>query len=311
MILTVTLNPAIDLTVTVTGLELGHSHRVGPSQRRAGGKGVNVARVLTREGIRAAVIAPVGGDSGAEFARDLERASIPAELVASDSPTRLSTAVHESDTGRATLFNEHGSPLSAGTRYALLAAIRNCAAGCVVVAGSLPLGTPAALVGDIVAAARERGVPTVVDVSGEALLTAASAGATVAKANLSEISAATGLPDPRQAARQLLRAGARWVVVTSGSSGLLATDGDILHQAAPPVTLAGNPTGAGDAATAAIAASILDSGADALADPAAIARAVAWSASAVLAPVAGELNPRWREFLADTRVTTEKCEAAP
>ncbi|MCW5952100.1 MAG: bifunctional hydroxymethylpyrimidine kinase/phosphomethylpyrimidine kinase, partial [Propionibacteriaceae bacterium] len=306
-----TLNPAIDLTVTVTGLELGHSHRVGPSRRRAGGKGVNVARVLTHEGIRAAVIAPIGGDSGAEFARDLEHASIPAELIASDTATRLSTAVYEADTGRATLFNEHGAPLSPSTRRALLAAIRDRAAGCIVIAGSLSVGTPVALVGDIVTAARERGIPTVVDASGEALLAAAAAGATVAKANLSEISAATGLSDPQQAARQLLRAGAHWVVVTSGSSGLLATDGDILHQAAPPVTLAGNPTGAGDAATAAIAASILESGADALTEPVTIARAVAWSASAVLAPVAGELSPRWREFLADARVATEKCGIVP
>ncbi len=311
MILTVTLNPAIDLTITVTGFQLGDSHRVGPSRRRAGGKGVNVARVLTHEGIPTAVIAPIGGHSGAEFARDLERASIPADLITSDAATRLSTAVYESDTGRATLFNEHGAPLSRGTRLALLAAIRNRAASCIVVAGSLSLGTPVALVGDIVAAAEERGIPTVVDVSGEALLAAAAAGATVAKANLSEISAATGLSDPLQAARQLLRAGAHWVVVTSGSSGLLATDGDILHQAAPPVALTGNPTGAGDATTAAIAASILESGADALADPATIARAVAWSASAVLAPVAGELNPRWREFLADARITTEKCGTAP
>lgn len=305
MILTVTPNPAIDLTITVTGLQPGRSHRVGPARRQAGGKGVNVARVLHHEGIAAIVLAPVGGASGAEFARDLERASIPAELIHGDAPTRLSTTVHESDTGRATLFNEHGGPLSPGVRLALVAAVHDRPADCVVVAGSLSPGTPAGLIGDLLAAAHERGTPTVVDASGEALLAAAAAGATVVKANLSEISASTGLSDPVEAACQLLRNGAGWVVVTSGSDGLLATDGVILHRALPPAALTGNPTGAGDAATAAIASAILESGAAALSDPATIARAAAWSASAVLAPVAGELDPRWRTFLTAVQVTTE------
>lgn len=310
MILTITPNPAIDLTVTVTGLELGHSHRVGPARRRAGGKGINVARVLHHEGIPTVVIAPVGGDSGTEFARDLALASIPAELIAGGTDTRLSTTVYESDTGRATLFNEHGAPLSPSTRLALVAAAGDRPAGCVVVAGSLPPGTPPALFGEIIAAARRRHVPTVVDMSGAALLAAATAGVTVLKANLAEISAATGIAEPVAAARRLLREGAGWVVITSGSDGLLATNGDLLHRAVPPL-LTGNPTGAGDAATASIAASILDNGAGALTNRATIARAAAWSASAVLTPVAGELSPRWRELLDEVQVTTERVGFMP
>ncbi|MEN0069483.1 MAG: hexose kinase [Propionicimonas sp.] len=303
MIATLTLNPAIDLTVLVSGLNLGMSHRVGPHRSRAGGKGVNVARVLHGQRIPALVLAPVGGEPGSQFAAELQTAGIPHTLVAAAADTRLSTSVFETDTGRATLFNEHGSPLAESTVAALRDAIRDLAdVSCLVIAGSIPAGTDPAVVGDFVGLAGERGIPTIVDTGGPALLAAAAAGATLLKPNTSELAAATGVPDPAAGLRALLAAGARHVVVTAGKDGMLSTDGTVTHVGRPPAGITGNPTGAGDAATASFAHAVSRGGPAALTDPETLAHAVAWSASAVLTPVAGELGPTWHELLGQVGV---------
>lgn len=304
MIATLTLNPAIDLTVTVEGLELGASHRVPASRRRAGGKGVNVARVLHSQQRPVLVVAPVGGTSGAEFAAELESAGLPHALVPGAAETRLSTSIFEADTGRATLFNEYGSPLARETIDSLQALLRDLPdLGCLVISGSLPAGTEAGVMAEFVTLARERGVPTVVDTSGPALLAAAGAGATLLKPNASELAAATGQPDPARGIEALVAAGAHHVVVTAGAKGMLSTDGHVTRVALPPSGISGNPTGAGDAATAAFALALTETGRPSLLDPAVLARAAAWSASAVLTPVAGELGP-WRDLIDGVAVHT-------
>ena len=79
MILTVTPNPALDSTITLDELDLGESHRVAPAVTRAGGKGINVARVLVQRGFDTLAIAPVGENDLAEFERDL--GPVPAVLL--------------------------------------------------------------------------------------------------------------------------------------------------------------------------------------------------------------------------------------
>ena len=152
-----------------------------------------------------------------------------------------------------------------------------------------------ALVGELVGA----GIPVVVDTSGPGLLAAARAGASALKPNREELADATGEADPIVGARRLLALGARLVVVSLGRDGLLVVDraGVPLH-ARLSRGLHGNPTGAGDAAVAAIAAALaIGPSLDADSDEATRARdelarrATAWSAAAVLMPQAGELSP--------------------
>ena len=99
MILTVTPNPALDSTITLGELDVGESHRVTPAVTRAGGKGINVARVLLQQGYDTLAVAPVGSDDIDEFQRDLGR--IPAHLVPVPGPARRSTAIVESGFGDA------------------------------------------------------------------------------------------------------------------------------------------------------------------------------------------------------------------
>lgn len=295
-IVAVTPNPALDMTWHVDGLSVGGSHRVGPGHVRAGGKGLNVARVAAQQGADVVAVTTCGGSTGAEFAAELAASGIPHVLVPVDPPTRRSVAIVDAATGDATVLNERGSDPGAAAWRALLAATTDAAAAAavLVVSGSLPPGAPDAVVPELVGIAASRGIPSIVDTSGAPLLAAARAGATVLKPNRAELVEATGIDDPVAAARTLLEHGTRLVLLSLGAGGMLAVtaDAEPLHARLPEV-LAGNPTGAGDAAVAA-ASVLLACGVH---DPESLLRAaVAWSAAAVLEPVAGEISPAHVEF---------------
>jgi 1-phosphofructokinase family hexose kinase len=273
MIVTLTPNPALDLTYHLDVLPLGDVGRVAPAAARAGGKGLNVARVLHQQGVPVHAVTTAGGATGEALAADLP---FPHTLVPVAGETRRSIALIEPD--RATVLNETGVALSPAETVALLAAARGVRSGVLVVSGSLPPGFPADALADL------GGDPLIVDTTGPALLTACRAGATFVKPNRAELAATTGTDDLLAGARTLLAEGADTVVVSDGERGLVAVTADRVLRAWPDRIVAGNPTGAGDAVVAALAAAVPD---EDLATT--LERAVRWSAGAVAHPQAGEL----------------------
>ncbi|WP_448005693.1 1-phosphofructokinase family hexose kinase [Agromyces bauzanensis] len=319
MILTVTPNPALDLTWHVAGLIPGATHRVPTAASRAGGKGLNVARVLHAEGHDVLALATVGGETGEAFAAELTASGVPHRLLPVAAATRRSAAIVDDVRGETSVLNEVGAPLAPAETATIAesATTLGRAASAVVISGSLPPGFGPDELADLVAALAGTGVPVVVDTSGPGLLAAARSGAQVLKPNREELASATGRDEPVEGAGELLAAGARLVVVSLGEQGLLVIgrSGRPLH-ARMPRPLRGNATGAGDAAVAAIAAALatgtdLWSDTDAAADARAglARRATAWSASAVLMPLAGELSPRHAELEADVVVAFADADA--
>ncbi len=310
-VLTVTPNPALDETYTVTGLVPGATHRVGAPFVRAGGKGLNVARVLHQQGVPVLAVAPVGGATGGQYRTELAASGIPAALVPITASTRRSLAFHDSAAGDTTLFNEAGPPLD-GTEWSALQAQIDAAvpdAGCVVGSGSLPPGAPEDFYAGLVRRAGRTGIPAIIDATGPALLRAAEAGVDALKPNAAELSGATGTRDPVEGARLLIGLGARRVFVSCGEDGMLAVtaeDPDGHLHAALPRPLRGNATGAGDAAVAALAA-LLASGRRETEEL--LRKATAWSAAAVLMPAAGEIHVDHRR-LAETLSITRRAEGA-
>jgi 1-phosphofructokinase family hexose kinase len=295
VIVVVTPNPALDMTWTLRALDHGESHRVAAGHTRAGGKGINVARVLHALGLPILAIAPCRADGeGAVFARDLAAAGIPSELVAVEASMRRSIAIVESNDGVATLLNERGSALSPAELADLerIVGERLDGADLLVVSGSLPPDTPDGFVANLVYAAHARGVRVIADVAGPALREAAAAGADLVKPNLAELREATGADDRRDGIVQLLSDGAHMVVASFGADGLCVAhatpDGYAAVSARSPRPLRGNATGAGDAAVASLARD-MTAGVDDLAVLAANAAGLA--AAAVLAPFAGEVSP--------------------
>ncbi|MDN6170799.1 MAG: PfkB family carbohydrate kinase [Micrococcaceae bacterium] len=311
MILTITPNPALDETYDVDHLAVGGTNRVPAPGVRAGGKGLNVARILHRQGSSVHAIATRGGGAGEPFATELDASGIGNTLVPVAPGTRRSFALVDRGTGMTTIFNEHGGGLEAAEWDAVQRAVLDSIPGADVVVGSGSLPGGAAGPGEaeadqeagygsgfypwLVRAARAGGVPCLIDTSGAGLLAAARAGADVLKPNHHELLEATGESEIARGAGLLLELGARRVVVSAGEDGLslfeAATPGRSIS-ARLPEPLHGNPTGAGDACVAALASGVAE-GLDA---EALVRRAAAWSASAVLMPAAGELHPSHPEL---------------
>ena len=285
-ILCVTTNPAIDITYAMDELRPGTSHRVETGLARAGGKGVNVARVLHQHHEAAMVIAPIGGPVRVLFVHDLDRSGIPHRLIEVDSPTRRTTAIVTP--AGTTNLNERGEAITADDWARLLEIVRAevPAARVVVSSGSLPPQTPGGFCASVVELAVAAGRPVIIDVGGEQLRAAMAAGATAVKPNRHELLDAMGGADPLDAARRLAAEGSGTVFASLDIEGMLAVlpDGRAWHAQLDRV-LDGNPTGAGDAAVAALAQAIAE-GAP-LEEQ--LARAAAWSSAAVLAPQAGSV----------------------
>lgn len=303
MIITLTPNPALDITYAVESVTLGASHRITDVRERAGGKGVNTASVLTLMGRPCVAVAPVGGPGRTAYEADLLARGVRAELVETDVAVRRSVAVVERD-GRSTLFNEAGARQPAEVWERLVSTVDRLAppAGVLTVSGSLPQGADPDLVLRLTCLAQSRGLHVVVDVGGDPLARALAASPTLVKPNLAEAGTALARWVRRpvsagEAARMLVAAGAEAAVVSDGARGLsLFTEvaEGVALSAWLPIPLHGNATGAGDALTASLAAELdsldgLPDGRDRWAD--ALRRAVAWSAAAVLQPVAGAVDP--------------------
>ena len=317
MILTVTPNPALDLTWHVDHLQPGETHRVPAGAARAGGKGLNVARVLHAQGHDVLALTTTGGAVGAEFAAELDSSGIPHRLIAVTGATRRSIALVDETSGETSVLNERGAPLEPDEVAALTSSAlelgRN--ADAVAICGSLPAGFGPDELGALVGSLVDAGVPVIVDTSGPGLAAAARAGASALKPNAEELRAETGLDDPVAGARALTALGAGIVVASLGSEGLMIVTADARGdiRAGLPRRLHGNATGAGDAAVAAIAAALAetpdlaaDSDAAASARARLARRATAWSASAVLMPLAGELSPEHAALELEVVVTTTR-----
>jgi len=302
-ILVVTPNPAVDTTYRVAEQRVGESHRVLEVAQRPGGKGINVSRGLAALGHESVNILPLGGATGDWIAAQLEELGLPASITRVTGATRTCVAVTD-PVAHPTVFNEPGPIVAPGEWQALLADVRLrlADAAMLVVSGSLPPGTDASLITALVDAARDAGVPSLLDVSGPSLVAAAAAGADVVKPNAEELLAATGAADLDAAITAAQALGARLVVVSRGADGLVARQGETGFSTPAVAGIHGNPTGAGDAATAGLAAALVD-GAD-------IAEALRWAAAlgaaAVLRPVAGEVDlAAFHRFLTPQTPTSE------
>ncbi|MER6607654.1 1-phosphofructokinase family hexose kinase [Streptomyces sp. NPDC000927] len=320
MILTVTLNTALDLTYGVPELVPHASHRVSDISERPGGKGLNVARVLSALGHETVVTGFAGGSTGAvlrELLADLPSrdaapaasgpaadsspvadapapVSLPAPAPITDAlvtvagNTRRTIAVVDRTTGDTTQLNEPGPLVSADEWSALLARYEELLTGADAVAlcGSLPPGIHVGAYAELVRSARAAGVPVLLDTSGEPLRRGIAARPDLIKPNADELAQLTGSRDPLRATRDARRRGAHAVVASLGPDGMLAVTPDGVWQASPPAKVLGNPTGAGDSAVAGLLSGLVEG----LGWPDRLRRAVALSTATVLSPTAGDFD---------------------
>ncbi|MBA3286585.1 MAG: 1-phosphofructokinase family hexose kinase [Acidimicrobiia bacterium] len=261
MILAVSLNPALDVTYELAApLRAGATNRVTAVHVRAGGKALNVARVLMRLGHEVQVIAPCGGPSGQALANAADAAGITAVWIPVAGETRRTVAAWDRSTGEVTMLNEPGPPIGTTEWHDIVAAVE--AVGpveAVVLSGSLPPGLPDDAYRTLIGRCAADGVLTFLDTDGRGLLAGVAAHPTVVKPNRDELAAVFGETADLSSAAESLRAlGAQNVVVSDGPRGLVGVTAHGSWSARPTASACGNPTGAGDACVAGLVASSVD-----------------------------------------------------
>ncbi|AYF78767.1 carbohydrate kinase [Nocardia yunnanensis] len=303
------MNPAYDMTYRVEHFERGRAQRVRSVDQRLGGRGINVTRVLNQLG----KYARATGFSDHAFAAAAEL-EMPVDFVHALPWVRRTVVISESEDGSATALWEPGpritEPHAVDQLRVRVDGMLSDMSG-LVIAGSLPGGVGPDVPAELARTALAAGVPTLCDFDGQALELAARVPGVVLTPNVDELERLTGqpagtVPEILAAVDGLLAGGVRAVIVTRGGAGMVAVTPDRAWTAALPKPLAGNPTGAGDAAVAALIAGLAG---EAEPDwPTLLVDAVATSAAAVVIPVAGEIDRVLRERLQPT-VQVEELEA--
>ena len=257
MIVTLTVNPAIDRTITVDRLAFEDRAYILSTKDTPGGRGINASSIIHSFGGQTIAILPAGGSSGVRFQESLKQCGFPVIIVSIRNKVRTNLIITDSH-GLTAKLNEHGPKLSVAevNKIESMVYAKLKGAAWLMLCGSLPPGAPADLYARIIGFAREHGVKTLLDTDGDALRVGIGANPTVVSPNQEEAerllnTALITRTNCLHAVERLHRMGAESVVLSLGNRGAIASHEGRLVEAVPPRVDALCPIGAGDAQSAA------------------------------------------------------------
>ena len=298
MIVTVTMNAAIDRTLTVPNFQRGQRHRASQGLTLAGGKGINIARALKQLGVPVVATGLAGGKTGTRIVEELTAEAILNDFVRIEDESRTSTAIVDPTGGSYTEVNEWGPHVSEDELKILLEKLVYLSRGAeyVVFAGSLPRGVDDGFYAEAIRDLNRRGVLTVLDSDGEPLGLGTHAEPFLVSPNQGEAEALVGQEfneddDFVVGLDAIAERGARNVLITceSGCWGLLRADREVhRYRAVAPRLDPMSAVGSGDALLAGFIAARLEQ----RSDEEALRAAVAAGAASTLELGAGRFEPR-------------------
>ncbi len=255
-ILTLTLNPALDITVSLDSLRAGQVNRSQAQHSHAAGKGLNVAQVLADLGHSVTVGGFLGRDNLQLFEALIQWRGFADCFVRVAGETRSNIKLVEAN-GCVTDINGQGPEVDAASRSALMRQLLQIAPGhdVVVVAGSLPRGIDPQWFAELLGQLKAQGLKIALDSSGEALRAGLQAAPWLVKPNTDELAevlghSVTGRAEQQQAASQLLASGIEHVVVSQGEHGVSWYRAGAALHAQPPQVRVASTVGAGDSLVA-------------------------------------------------------------
>lgn len=263
-ILTITLNPALDLTVELPALQVGAVNRGEALHEHAAGKGLNVAQVLADLGHQLTVTGFLGSDNSDRFEALFGQRGFADAFIRVPGETRRNIKLAERD-GRVTDVNGSGPDVSAQAQAALLERLAQIAPGhdLAIVAGSLPRGVGLPWLQQLLDTLRGLGLRVALDTSGAALRTGLACQPWLVKPNTEELAQALGSPvedlaQQASAAKALQARGIEHVVISQGAQGVSwFAPGGALH-ALPPTVAVASTVGAGDSLLAGMVHGLLN-----------------------------------------------------
>lgn len=260
MIITVTLNPALDKTICIPGFAVNTVNRVRTSRLDPGGKGINVSKSVHALGGKTLAISILGGAAGSYIKMALDKMGIRNDVVLTEAPTRTNLKIVDEVLGTNTDINEPGAALSEAELDSVWQKLSGAVqpGDTVVFAGKNPPGTPSDRIAQWMRCLKDRNVKLCVDTTGEAMRLALAERPDVIKPNLAELCEIVGceLQSEREilsAAKDLVAQGVGLVAASMGSRGaLFAAKEQCLRVYTPKVSVK-STVGAGDSMMAALA----------------------------------------------------------
>jgi len=257
MIYTVTLNPALDRTIWIDELQQEDVNRIHREENYAGGKGIDVSRMIQILGGDSIALGFLGGYTGLEIEGILLNEGIAHDFVRTSEETRTNIIIHETKNGKELKFSASGPEIQPAELGLLIQKIDSLkpSPSFVVISGSIPVGLNAGIYTQLTLAFEKLGARVVLDADGDALRKGIKATPYIIKPNVKELSRIIG-SEPKSkdefvgASRKLLSGELEIVVLSAGSSGLYVVQKDSAFRTIPPEVEAVNTVGAGDAVVA-------------------------------------------------------------
>lgn len=260
MIVTVTLNPALDKTVTLPGFAVNTVNRVQSVRLDPGGKGINVSKAVLALGGKTLAISVLGGANGGFIKSAMDALGLPNRMILTEGPTRTNLKIVDPVLGTNTDINEPGSPLSEEVLDKVWQTIYESVqpGDTVVFAGKNPPGMADELLALWIRKLKAMDVRVCVDTVGEPMILALAEGPDIIKPNKDELSELIGRElhtddEIVAAARELIAGGVGLAAVSMGSSGAIFVTKDQCIRGYSPKVSVGSTVGAGDSMMAALA----------------------------------------------------------
>lgn len=264
MILAVTMNPSVDISYPIQDFKLDDVNRVENVRKTAGGKGLNVARVVKQMGEDILATGVIGGTIGDYIIQELTKSDIRNHFYKINQESRNCIAILHED--KQTEILETGPSVSADEGDAFLEKYRELLSevSIVTISGSLPKGLESGFYRQMVEIGREKGIPVIVDTSGEPLRQILNHHVKpfAIKPNISELFQLFGMEveESVSSLKQLLNNklfhGIEWIVVSMGAAGSFLKHGADYYRVTIPAIKVMNPVGSGDATVAGLAVAL-------------------------------------------------------
>jgi 6-phosphofructokinase 2 len=256
MIYTVTLNPALDRTVWVQKIQPDDSNRIERERRFAGGKGIDVSKVLTSFGVSNKALGFVGGFAGEELEGILLNQGVACDFIGISGETRTNIVVNDMGKRTQTVFSARGPEIKPFELMRMIHKVEKLEKpDMVIISGSLPPGVHPEIYRKLTEIVKSAGARVVLDTDGDALSVGIDGFPDVIKPNIHELSRLAGMElkeinEIIHAAQKVHEKGVGIVLVSMGARGMLLISETDQYVASPPDVKVKNTIGAGDSAVA-------------------------------------------------------------
>lgn len=256
-VLTITLNPSLDKTIVLDRLQPGMLNRAMQVRLDPGGKGINVARLLSNFQVSVVASGLCGGSEGHVLLDGLRKAGVSDRFLEVAGPTRTNLKIVDASSQVTTEINERGAEVSETELAAFLELFERCLENTthIVLGGSLPPGIPATIYADLIRLANRKNIMTVLDADGEAFAAGIEAVPYALKPNIHELEMWCGRTlqtdeDIVAAGRSVLSRGIPLMIVSMGKDGSVALSEKEAYRVTPFPIEAKSTVGAGDSMVA-------------------------------------------------------------